>query len=67
MDRRYLTLDDGVRASTLTTPVLECWPQGMSSRERVARREAAAIADDKNMTLQVQNGVENNPALKRAR
>jgi hypothetical protein len=30
----------------------------MSSRERVARREVAAIADDKNMMLQVQNGVE---------
>ncbi|KIJ90829.1 hypothetical protein K443DRAFT_686440, partial [Laccaria amethystina LaAM-08-1] len=39
----------------------------MSSRERVARREAAAIADDQNMMLQVQNGVENDPAPKRAR
>ncbi|KIJ92294.1 hypothetical protein K443DRAFT_13699 [Laccaria amethystina LaAM-08-1] len=39
---------------------------GRSSRERVARREAAAIADDKNMTMQVQNGVENHPDLKRA-
>ncbi|KIJ91915.1 hypothetical protein K443DRAFT_685630 [Laccaria amethystina LaAM-08-1] len=39
----------------------------MSSRERVARREAAAIADDKDMMLQVQNGVENDPALNRAR
>ncbi|KIK03108.1 hypothetical protein K443DRAFT_677090, partial [Laccaria amethystina LaAM-08-1] len=36
----------------------------MSSRERVARREVAAIADDKNMMLQVPNGVEKDPALK---
>jgi len=47
-----LTLDDGVRASTSTTPVLACWPP-ISSRERVARRESATIAHDKNMTLQV--------------
>ncbi|KIJ91063.1 hypothetical protein K443DRAFT_686307 [Laccaria amethystina LaAM-08-1] len=38
----------------------------VSSRERVTRREAAAIADDKNMRMQVQNGVENHPDLKRA-
>ncbi|KIJ96667.1 hypothetical protein K443DRAFT_276204 [Laccaria amethystina LaAM-08-1] len=38
----------------------------MASRERVARREAAAIADDNNMTMQVQNGVENHPDPKRA-
>jgi hypothetical protein len=39
----------------------------MSSRERVARREAAAIADDKNVALQGPNGVENDPALKISR
>jgi hypothetical protein len=32
--------------------------QGMSSRERVARREAPVIDDDKNVALHVQNDVE---------